>query len=100
MSIGMVYNDLGQYQDALAYHKQALKIIKDELDDHEKEGVVQINLGNVYDNLGRYQDALACYEQALKITREFSSPGGREGFEQPQQHVQHYGEISASIGVL
>jgi len=68
-NLGVVYDDLGQYQKALDYHQQALKIRR-EIGDRRGEARDFGNIGLVYDNLGQYQKALDYYRQALSIDRD------------------------------
>lgn len=68
-NIGVVYDDLGQYQKTLKYYQQALDIHR-EIGNQRGKGSVLANLGVVYQNLGQYQTALDYYQQALEIKRE------------------------------
>jgi tetratricopeptide (TPR) repeat protein len=68
-NLGLVYDALGQKQEALRYYEQALAIWR-EVGDRRGEGSTLNNLGLVYDDLGQKQEALQYYEQALTITRE------------------------------
>jgi CHAT domain-containing protein len=64
-----VYDNLGQYEQALSYYQQALPI-QQEIGDRRNEGVTLNNIGAVYDSLGQYQEALSYYQQALPIQQE------------------------------
>ena len=57
MSAVIIYHSLGEYQQALEYHKQALNIAK-KVDDRAAQGVAYGNLGSDYHTLGDYQQAL------------------------------------------
>jgi len=85
-NIGLVYNNLGQYQKALDYYQQALFIHR-EIGDRHGEGANLGNIGLIYDNFGQYQKALDYYQQALKIKREI---GDRRGI----------GSSLSSVGIV
>jgi|GEM_PF-388040 len=74
-NLGLVYDDLGDYQKALAYYEQALGIDK-EIGDKKGIGDNLNNIGVVYQNLGDYQKALGYHEQALAIKREVDDKKG------------------------
>ncbi|MDM8554850.1 CHAT domain-containing protein, partial [Desulfococcaceae bacterium HSG7] len=74
-NIGVVYSNLGRYDEALTYHEQALAI-KKEIGDRRGMGISLNNIGAVYANLGRYDQALTYFEQALAIKKEI---GDRRG---------------------
>jgi CHAT domain-containing protein/Tfp pilus assembly protein PilF len=71
-----VYENLGQYKQALDYYKQAL-VINREINDKRKEGDTLSNIGVVYDNLGQYQQALENYQQALEIQHKIDDQFGK-----------------------
>lgn len=73
--IGGVYENLGQYQQALDYYQQALAIRRD-IGDREGEGASLNSIGGGYSSLGQYQQALNYYQQALVI---FQNLGHRAG---------------------
>jgi tetratricopeptide (TPR) repeat protein len=74
-NIGGIYRSLGQYQEALEYHQQALDIQR-EVGDRAGEGATLNSIGVVYDSLGQYQEALEYYQQALDIRREVGDRAG------------------------
>ncbi|MBD2158408.1 tetratricopeptide repeat protein [Leptolyngbya sp. FACHB-16] len=67
--LGLMSSNLGQYEQALNYYRQALTVSR-ELGDRLNEGIVLSNTALVYDDQGRYTEALDYYEQALTILRE------------------------------
>ena len=73
--IGLVYDNLGQYEKALEYYEQALAIVK-EVGNRREEGTIVNNIGSVYKNLGQYEKALQYYQQSLAIRKEV---GDRRG---------------------
>ena len=64
-NLGMVYGELGRYQDAVEALKRAIRIQPDLAEVH-------YNLGNAYQRLGRYQDAVEPYKQALRIKPDYA----------------------------
>ncbi len=58
--LGNVYQSLGQYQQAIEYHHQCLKIAREIGDSPERieEARTLVNLGNAYQSLGEYQQAI------------------------------------------
>ncbi|MGA8896731.1 tetratricopeptide repeat protein [Planktothrix agardhii] len=74
-NLGLAYNSLGQYQKAIAFHKQDLEISQ-EIGYRQGEACSPGNLGLVYNSLGQYQKAIAsstCYPP-MPITRSSLSP--------------------------
>lgn len=67
--LGMAYDDLGRYQDALDCHLVALPLAQIE-DNRPAEAAHLSGIGLQYSNLGEYDKALENYEQALEISRE------------------------------
>jgi len=81
--LGAVYYDISQYDKALHYYFQALKIFKEINDEmiltpeQSKFFATTLNnIGMVYFNIGNYGEALEYYNQSLKM-RE------KQGLEQP-----------------
>ena len=68
-TLGIAYNDLGDYQKAIDYQEKARQISQ-EIGDKWNEGITLCNLGNTYFNLSEYQKAIDYREQALQITQE------------------------------
>jgi CHAT domain-containing protein len=64
--IGVVYDDLGQYEDALAAYQSARVVYVDRQMEVNVANV-DVNIGVVYRNLGRYEDALAACQSARAV---------------------------------
>jgi tetratricopeptide (TPR) repeat protein len=64
--IGVVYGELGQYEEALGYLQQALAIRR-EVGDRTGEGATLNEIGVVYETQGQYGQALDYLQQALVI---------------------------------
>jgi len=73
--MGMAYWNLGQYERAMAFYRQALKVQKG-IGNLEGEGNALTNMGNVYANLSQYEEALEFYHRALAIKKKI---GDRRG---------------------
>ena len=74
-NLGLAYAGLGQYEQALALHEQALTIAR-QVQHREREGRALNNLGVAYRGLSQYERAIAFYEQALTIQREVKDRAG------------------------
>ena len=74
-SIGTLYSNLGEQQQALAYFAQALPLYA-AMGDRGGEAVVFNNMGGVYIDLGELQKALDSFAQALPRLRAVND---REG---------------------
>jgi tetratricopeptide (TPR) repeat protein len=69
-NLGVVYDNLGDYNKALEYHFKALEIRKAVLgENHSDTAISYNNIGNVYSYLGEYDKALEYYNKALEITK-------------------------------
>ena len=74
-NLGKAYQNLHNFQKAIEYHKNDLKIAK-EVDDRSREGGAYGNLGNAYQSLGNFQKAIEYYEKHLKIAKEVGDRSG------------------------
>ena len=69
--LGIVYDNLGDYDEALKYYNKALKIDKEVFgEEHPYTAMSYLNIGGTYYKLGEYNDALKHYNKALKIKKE------------------------------
>ena len=59
-NLGIVNNELEDYQKAINYFQKAIKIQPNHANAHN-------NLGNVFKVLGEHQKAISCYQNAIKI---------------------------------
>ena len=62
------YNQVGNYEESLAYQEEALAVCR-QLGDQGQAAVQINNLGVLYAALGRYEQAVDYYEEALEIDR-------------------------------
>ncbi|MEO1415204.1 MAG: tetratricopeptide repeat protein [Bacteroidota bacterium] len=73
-NLGLVYDDLNRYEEAIATYQEALKIRRPLAKQNPQRFQPDLaqtlnNLGVVYDDLTRYEEAIATYQEALKIRR-------------------------------
>ncbi|CAF4155923.1 unnamed protein product [Didymodactylos carnosus] len=67
-NIGAVYNDQGEYSQALTCYQQALEIrLKALGPNHPTVATTYNNIGAVYNDQGEYSQALTYYQKALEI---------------------------------
>ena len=59
-NLGIVLNELGEYQKAMSSYERAIQIQPNYVDAH-------YNLGNTLKELGEYQKAMSSYEKAIQI---------------------------------
>lgn len=66
--LGLVYNELGEYNKAIEYHSKALKILDDTPTpvEFQSKATSMNNLGLVYLNLEQYQKAIPYFEKGLE----------------------------------
>jgi len=63
--LGIAYNELKRYDDAVEAYRQALRI-------NPEKANTWNNLGIAYKNLNRYNDAIEAFRQALRINPEYA----------------------------
>ncbi|TGV04230.1 tetratricopeptide repeat-containing sensor histidine kinase [Flavivirga rizhaonensis] len=66
-NLGIVFKELDEFNEAVTYHKESLKL-KKKIDIKNKELIVNssiINLANTYKKAGKYKLAISYYEQIL-----------------------------------
>ena len=68
-NMGSAYSNLGQMEQALEHHTQALEIFRD-IGNRRSQGDCLTNLGFIYMERHDIAQATACCEQALAIDRE------------------------------
>ncbi|MBW7884474.1 MAG: type I toxin-antitoxin system ptaRNA1 family toxin [Caldilineaceae bacterium] len=88
-NIGLVYSDLGEQAQALAYYEQALLR---QVGDKGGEARTLNNIGGVYSALGEKTQALAYYEQALPLRRQAGDKGGEAAT------LTNMGAVYAALG--
>ncbi|BAZ08242.1 TPR domain protein [Calothrix sp. NIES-4071] len=67
--IGMAYNNLGDYEQALNYYEQALTLRR--LYDKKNEAVTLDEIGTVHNSLGKKQEALNYFNQSLELSQKW-----------------------------
>ncbi|NEN87416.1 MAG: tetratricopeptide repeat protein [Okeania sp. SIO3H1] len=73
--IGIIYANLGDYQQALNYYKQALEIQR-EVGNPQRVASTLNNIGETYLSLGNYQDSLNIYNEARKLQNQIGDRSG------------------------
>ena len=69
--LGVNYSNLGNHQETLKLHKQALEMRRELFGEkHPKVAISLNNLGSTYTDLGNNQEALRFQQQALEMQRE------------------------------
>ena len=67
--LGIIYGDTGNISRAIECYAQALDLVS-ELQDHEAECVVWINLGVALLYAAQYRDAIACFEHVIHLAAQ------------------------------
>jgi tetratricopeptide (TPR) repeat protein len=68
-NIGIVFDDLGDKQQAIFYYNQALPLLR-EADNVAAEVGILNRMGSLYNDIGDVQQALSFYNRALPLTME------------------------------
>ena len=71
-NIGLAYEALENYPQAVAYFEQTLAIAN-KLDNQELKAGIQGNLGNNYLRIGNYPQALNAYDQSLALWQQLNN---------------------------
>ena len=74
-NIGLVYQDLGDYDKSLGYQKRAL-VIREEFGDNSRIGLSLNNIGILYKDKGHYDKALNYLERSLVINEKLGDKSG------------------------
>lgn len=72
ISMGILYKDLGKYQEAEAIYSYTLSLYKHLPGTERAQASILINHGTLYSTIDRYQEAEKCYEEALKLYRQLA----------------------------
>jgi CHAT domain-containing protein/Flp pilus assembly protein TadD len=72
LSKGIVYEQLGEIQNALEVYLEALKIWR-QLGNRQYEASAINNIGIIYNDIGEYEKAVINYNQAIAIQREIGN---------------------------
>jgi tetratricopeptide (TPR) repeat protein len=75
-NMGLFYNRMGQYSDALNSYKRGLSKYE-VVGNAEGQAGAFISIGSVYSSLGKYVESLESYHQALKIIQSLGNPAGK-----------------------
>ena len=84
---GLVFSDLGQYNQAKEYHEKSLAIRKEIYGEHHGDVASSYNnLGTVFSDLGQYNQAKEYHEKSLAIRKEI--------------YGEHHGDVATSYNNL
>ena len=72
-TIGLVYDDLGQRQQALDYYQQALPI-REEVGDRAGESITRYNMALIYRAEGRLAEAVVELRRVVELDRLVQHP--------------------------
>lgn len=66
--LGMVYNSMGEYENAIIYHKKALNTIDalEIIGKNQTMAISYLNLGLVYMNLKKYKEAKSYFQKGIE----------------------------------
>ena len=65
-NLGIVFNELGQYEESIDYYNQALKLKENLRGDFKRSiGLSKNNVAFVYKNYGKYEEAINVYKEIL-----------------------------------
>ena len=67
--LGMNYNGLSQYDNALESYKKSLRIDKSLKDQRNSVAITLLNIGAVYANTNNNKKAIEFYEESLTIKK-------------------------------
>ena len=70
--MGVAYQGLGEFPNALTYYQKTLKIQQEILPSNDLQLIVTYNnLGSVHNTMGDYSTAVSYYQRALEIQQQF-----------------------------
>ena len=72
-SLGHVYTSIGDYQNALASHKQCVDLVRTQLDDKLQEAREIGNVGAVYLAIGDFDKAVECHMDHLSLAESLDN---------------------------
>ena len=95
--LGLVYNLLGDFNQAIEYLKQHLSIAK-QLGDKKDEGRAYYNLGSAYCSLGNVSQAIEYHRQDLSIAKELEDRAGeRRAYNNLGSAYYKLGDVNQAI---
>lgn len=71
-NIGLIYQELKQYEKALEIHRKALKI-REEINLESEQAISQANIGVCYKSLSRFEEAIDAYKKAIALAKSANS---------------------------
>ena len=89
VQLGLTYNDMGDYDEAMKIYTPALEQVE-KLADKTGMGAALNSIGIVHVNRGEYDKALDYYARALKIKEEIGNKAGMGGIFNNIGNVHYY----------
>lgn len=71
-NIGLIYQELKQFEKALENHQKALKI-REEINLESEQAISLANIGVCYKNLLQYENAIDAYKKAIDLAKSANS---------------------------
>ncbi len=101
--LGLLYLDLGRFEEAESAYKEALEIYK-ELAEKSPDAylpdvaMTQNNLGVLYGDLGRFEEAESAYKEALEIRKELAEKSPDAYLPDLAQTQNNLGNLYRNLG--
>ncbi|CAF4225941.1 unnamed protein product [Rotaria sordida] len=93
--LGMIKNDLGQYDEAIEFYQKSLDIEEKTLPPNDPDLASSYNnIGLVHYNMGEYSKALSSYERSLEI-KKIALPPNHPDFAQSYNNI---GNVYINMG--
>ncbi|AHH96721.1 BTAD domain-containing putative transcriptional regulator [Kutzneria viridogrisea] len=74
-ALGVVYNDLRRYEEAVTHYRLALEVYPD-TEDRWMEGIATNALANTYVAMGRFDEAMPCLRRAAELFERIGNHWG------------------------
>ncbi|MCR9182062.1 MAG: sensor histidine kinase [Flavobacteriaceae bacterium] len=71
-NIGLIYQELKQYEKALEIHQKALKI-REEINLESEQAISLANMGVCFKSLSRFKESIQSYERAIALAKSANS---------------------------
>jgi DNA-binding SARP family transcriptional activator/Tfp pilus assembly protein PilF len=75
-SLGVIYNDLRRYDEAVEYYRKAIELFP-HTEERWLEGITYNALGNTYVSLGQFADAMRALRTAAEVFEDIGNLWGR-----------------------
>ncbi|HHT9153155.1 MAG TPA: tetratricopeptide repeat protein, partial [Candidatus Hypogeohydataceae bacterium YC40] len=72
-NIGLVYDNLGNYTEALRHYQEARRILR-EVGDRPGEGIALINIATILEKDGEIKEAVELLEKVVETDKQTKNP--------------------------